>query len=183
MSVCALNSASLKHETATAGLRMRLPTSLLFGLMWFDPDRPDAIHNIRHEAQDRDGNQIQTSLQLARLLTWQGMPLRASAALASAGLRKYGWEAHDGATFGRQELYDGPVQLTTNWTKRMSAGSAAGDWALRLSARQAPQLQQQLLLLVFWPAAAGICSSMCPCKAMSPHNPVSYQLITQFSQH
>lgn len=39
----------------SAGLRMRRPTSLLAGLMWFDPDRPDALDNIRHDAQERDG--------------------------------------------------------------------------------------------------------------------------------
>ena len=34
---------------------MRRPTSLLAGLMWFDPDRPDALDRIRHNAQERDG--------------------------------------------------------------------------------------------------------------------------------
>ena len=34
---------------------MRRPTSLLAGLMWFDPDRPDALDHIRHNAQERDG--------------------------------------------------------------------------------------------------------------------------------
>lgn len=34
---------------------MRLPESLLAGLMWFDPRRPDALANLRHEAQERDG--------------------------------------------------------------------------------------------------------------------------------
>ena len=38
-----------------AGLRMRRPTSLLAGLMWFDPDRTDALDRIRHNAQERDG--------------------------------------------------------------------------------------------------------------------------------
>jgi Glycosyl hydrolase family 63 N-terminal domain len=37
------------------GMRMRLPESLLAGLMWFDPRRPDALANLRHEAQERDG--------------------------------------------------------------------------------------------------------------------------------
>ena len=39
----------------TAGMRMRLPESLLAGMMWFDPRRPDALANLRHEAQERDG--------------------------------------------------------------------------------------------------------------------------------
>ncbi len=35
-----------------------------------------------------------------------------------AGLQKYGWEAHDGESFGRQELYDGNVHLTTSFAKK-----------------------------------------------------------------
>ena len=38
-----------------AGLQMQLPESLLAGLMWFDPDRLDALQNVRHLAQERDG--------------------------------------------------------------------------------------------------------------------------------
>ena len=34
---------------------MRVPQSLLVGLMWFDPDRPDALARLRHLAQERDG--------------------------------------------------------------------------------------------------------------------------------
>lgn len=37
------------------GMRTRSPKSLLAGLMWFDPQRPDALNNIRHNAQERDG--------------------------------------------------------------------------------------------------------------------------------
>ena len=32
-----------------------------------------------------------------------------------AGLERYGWVRHDGASFGRQELVDGGVQLTTSF--------------------------------------------------------------------
>ena len=34
---------------------MREPKTLLTGLMWFNPDQPEALQSIRHEAQDRDG--------------------------------------------------------------------------------------------------------------------------------
>ncbi len=34
------------------------------------------------------------------------------------GLRKYGWEAHDGEQYGRQELFDERIQLTTSFRKR-----------------------------------------------------------------
>ena len=35
----------------------------------------------------------------------------------SAGLRKFGWEAHDGRTFGRQEVFDQGLHLTVNWVR------------------------------------------------------------------
>lgn len=34
------------------------------------------------------------------------------------GLQGFGWERHDGHTFGRQELYDGNIHLTTSFAKR-----------------------------------------------------------------
>ena len=40
------------------GMRTRTPKSLLAGLMWFDPQRPDALNNIRHNAQERDGTAL-----------------------------------------------------------------------------------------------------------------------------
>ena len=54
-----------------------------------------------------------------------------------AGLETYGWAAHDGESFGRQELTDGGVRLTTSLAKRFCTGCAGGDWALRLAARAA----------------------------------------------
>jgi mannosyl-oligosaccharide glucosidase len=39
------------------GMRMRVPKSLLVGLMWFDPQRPNAFQHIRHNAEERDGEQ------------------------------------------------------------------------------------------------------------------------------
>ena len=50
-------------------------------------------------------------------------------------MRKYGWEAHDGEAFGRQELHDGQLRLTTTWVKRDSPGCYGGDWGLRVAAR------------------------------------------------
>ena len=42
-------------STVHAGLQMQLPKPLLAGLMWLDPDRSDALRNIRHLAEARDG--------------------------------------------------------------------------------------------------------------------------------
>ena len=34
---------------------MRHPQGLLAGMLWFDPDKPDALSNIRHLALEGDG--------------------------------------------------------------------------------------------------------------------------------
>ncbi len=47
-----------------AGLRMRHPQGLVAGMMWFDPDRPDALSNIRHLAQERDGTTLSSACPL-----------------------------------------------------------------------------------------------------------------------
>ena len=47
-----------------AGLRMRHPQGLVAGMMWFDPDRPDALSNIRHLAQERDGTILSSARPL-----------------------------------------------------------------------------------------------------------------------
>eukprot|EP00884_Botryococcus_braunii_P015858 jgi/Botrbrau1/2956/Bobra.0026s0025.2 len=91
------------------GLRMRFPKSPLVGLMWFDPDDPEALSHIRHLAQERDG------------------------------LDKYGWERHDGQQYGRQELYDGDYHISTSFVKRFFPEHRGGDWAVRLRARQRPK--------------------------------------------
>lgn len=55
------------------------------------------------------------------------------------GLSKYGWEAHDGKTYGRQELHDTPFHLTTSWVKRQCTSCGyGGDWALLLDVKKAP---------------------------------------------
>ena len=87
MSCMILGSFSFQSD-GFAGLRMRVPQSLLAGLAWFDPDQPGGDIQLRHEAQSRDG------------------------------LSKFGWEAHDGRTFGRQELLDGPLHLSTHLVSR-----------------------------------------------------------------
>ena len=40
-----------------------------------------------------------------------------------AGLAKFGWECHDGESFGRQELLDGNLDLTTSFVKHFGTGS------------------------------------------------------------
>ena len=61
----------------------------------------------------------------------------ASALYHPAGLSKYGWEAHDGRSFGRQESHDKPFQLTISWVKQQCPDCGyGGDWAILLDAKQ-----------------------------------------------
>jgi mannosyl-oligosaccharide glucosidase len=51
-------------------------------------------------------------------------------------LSKYGWEDHNGRDYGRQELTDHGLQLTTSFLKDKGEGSGyGGDWAVRLDAK------------------------------------------------
>lgn len=45
---------------------MRVPQSLLVGLMWFDPDRPDPLARLRHLAQERDGAPLRHMFRFCR---------------------------------------------------------------------------------------------------------------------
>lgn len=56
--------AHIVMHSACAGMRMRHPRSLLAGMMWFDPDKPDPLGSIRHLAQERDGACMQCAMAL-----------------------------------------------------------------------------------------------------------------------
>ncbi|KAJ9508905.1 hypothetical protein QJQ45_028217 [Haematococcus lacustris] len=94
------------------GMRTRSPKSLLAGLMWFNPDSPQDFvqQRVRHLASQDD--------QLAR----------------------YGWERHDGRSYGRQTLVDGSVTLTLSMVKVQGAGKGpGGDWAVRIKTSRTPK--------------------------------------------
>lgn len=61
---------------------------------------------------------------------------------------------HDGVRFGRQELYDGHLHLTTTWTKRHCHGCSGGDWALQVHGRYAVSFMSGMLV-------AGLSSKCC----------------------
>ncbi|VAH68854.1 unnamed protein product [Triticum turgidum subsp. durum] len=51
-------------------------------------------------------------------------------------LIKHGWEAHNGRDYGRQELIDHALRLTTSFLKEKGEGSGyGGDWVVRLDAQ------------------------------------------------
>lgn len=63
---------------------LRTPKALLSGLLWFDPDDPNTLNQMRarHEASQGDG------------------------------FATYGWKRHDGRLYGIQELVDGEYNIT-----------------------------------------------------------------------
>ncbi|GFH27403.1 uncharacterized protein HaLaN_25716, partial [Haematococcus lacustris] len=55
-------------------------------------------------------------------------------------LARYGWERHDGRSFGRQTLVDGSVTLTLSMVKVQGAGKGpGGDWAVRIKTSRTPK--------------------------------------------
>lgn len=48
------------------------------------------------------------------------------------GVGPYGWEFHDGLSFGRQHIHDGALRLTTEFVKR-PGGQHGGDWSWRVT--------------------------------------------------
>lgn len=83
------------------GVRSKRPLSTLMGIMWTDPEDYNALHSIRHEAQQGDG------------------------------LEKWGWQAHDGESFGRQTIRDKNIGFEMAWQK--SEGQPE-DWTARIHA-------------------------------------------------
>ena len=49
-------------------------------------------------------------------------------------LKKFGWTAHDGRTFGRQEILDDSYSLSTEFVKR-PGGDNGGDWTSRITVK------------------------------------------------
>lgn len=92
------------------GLKTRDPQSLVMGLMWFQPARlRPAGVGIRHWCEVGDG------------------------------LQRYGWNEHDGRTFGVQTIEDDPLLLETSFVKFNSDGGRhGGDWTARISVEAKP---------------------------------------------
>ncbi|CAM6105240.1 unnamed protein product [Calypogeia fissa] len=58
-------------------------------------------------------------------------------------LSRYGWLRHDGATYGRQELLDQGLLVSTSFLKSKDEGSGyGGDWAVRIRAEDAAGLNR-----------------------------------------
>ncbi|GIL64528.1 hypothetical protein Vafri_18422 [Volvox africanus] len=108
------------------GMRTRTPKALLFGMMWFDPDDPNTIQQLRarHEANQGDG------------------------------LTTYGWKRHDGRLYGTQELVDGEYNITLSMLKSFGPESGpGGDWSVRLQLARTPGVpprRRRISLIVYF---------------------------------
>ena len=58
-----------------------------------------------------------------------------------AGLQRYGWEAHNGQTYGRQALHDARLDISSTFVKSFRSGARGGDWAVRVSVRRRETLE------------------------------------------
>ena len=198
-----------------SGMRTKEAKGLQTGLMWFDPDRPQALNHIRHQAEERDGETNSLSSKYNHLFLVKGISNCKLSWLASrcvffgsaflwssewhleglhvcmhhfqhfwsvmlarvtcsrtycvdeiltgdtpwvlsthsycscphkyrkinlepdskltdhtTGLQQFGWQRHDGRSFGRQELRDGHMNLTTSFAKRFCS-NCRGEQSLK----------------------------------------------------
>ncbi|XP_003413742.1 mannosyl-oligosaccharide glucosidase [Loxodonta africana] len=84
------------------GMKTRSPQPLLTGLMWAQQGAIPGAPKLRHTCEQGDG------------------------------VGPYGWEFHDGLSFGRQHIQDGALKLTTEFVKR-PGGQHGGDWSWRVT--------------------------------------------------
>uniref|UniRef100_A0A2K5K974 Mannosyl-oligosaccharide glucosidase n=1 Tax=Colobus angolensis palliatus TaxID=336983 RepID=A0A2K5K974_COLAP len=84
------------------GMKTRSPKPLLTGLMWAQQGTTPGTPKLRHTCEQGDG------------------------------VGPYGWEFHDGLSFGRQHIQDGALKLTTEFVKR-PGGQHGGDWSWRVT--------------------------------------------------
>lgn len=61
------------------------------------------------------------------------------------GVGPYGWEFHDGLSFGRQHISDGALRLTTEFVKR-PGGQHGGDWSWRVTVQPQVRASESSLL-------------------------------------
>ena len=85
------------------GMRQPIPGSTVMGLMWTHPEDNDALTAIRHEARQEHG------------------------------LEKWGWEVHDGSSYGRQTVWDRDLALEIQWAS-LGETDGEGEWTLRIAA-------------------------------------------------
>uniref|UniRef100_H0WBE6 Mannosyl-oligosaccharide glucosidase n=1 Tax=Cavia porcellus TaxID=10141 RepID=H0WBE6_CAVPO len=102
------------------GMKTRSPKPLLTGLMWAQQGATPGTPKLRHTCEQGDG------------------------------VGPYGWEFHDGLSFGRQHIQDGALWLTTEFVKR-PGGQHGGEWSWRVTvASQASSTSALPLVSLFF---------------------------------
>ncbi|KAI2523974.1 mannosyl-oligosaccharide glucosidase [Homo sapiens] len=91
-------------------MKTRSPKPLLTGLMWAQQGTTPGTPKLRHTCEQGDG------------------------------VGPYGWEFHDGLSFGRQHIQDGALRLTTEFVKR-PGGQHGGDWSWRVTVEPQDSVQ------------------------------------------
>uniref|UniRef100_A0ACD5XGZ3 Uncharacterized protein n=1 Tax=Avena sativa TaxID=4498 RepID=A0ACD5XGZ3_AVESA len=155
-SVCVLSVAFLAYtggwwqaesesEGAAALRRMArsvtpLDAPRMMDLPQFQGDHKESLYWGTYRPNVYLGIRARTPLSLIAGLMWIGVKngqyfLR-HVCQDSDELSKYGWADHNGRDYGRQELTDHGLQLTTSFLKQKGEGSGyGGDWAVRLDAK------------------------------------------------
>jgi len=101
------------------GMKTRTKESLLFGLLWFSQFPKSGQLQLRYTCEQSDN------------------------------LPKYGWQYHDGKTFGIQEIVDEDFILTTEFIK-LHGGTHGGDWTARFKAEaRNPKDSGQVVSLLY----------------------------------
>lgn len=104
------------------GLKTRDPQSLVFGFMWYFPNKlkPNGDF-IRHWCKMEDG------------------------------LQKYGWLQHDGKNFGIQEIHDDNVLIETSFIK-FYTGKFGGEWTARINVEAKNPNRSESMSLIWYAA-------------------------------
>lgn len=126
-SLASASQASYSNQTSWGthrpgyyfGLRQAIPSSEVMGLMWTHPEDVDALTSIRHEARQEHD------------------------------LDKWGWEVHDGSSYGRQTVWDRELSLEIQWAS-LGETDGAGEWMLRIVASSLNETRRTAASLFFY---------------------------------
>ncbi|KAI4964728.1 hypothetical protein ZWY2020_059785 [Hordeum vulgare] len=137
--------AEAESEGAAALRRMArsvtpLDAPRMMDLPQFQGDHKESLYWGTYRPNVYLGIRARTPLSLIAGLMWIGVKngqyFIRHVCQDSDELSKYGWADHNGRDYGRQELTDHGLHLTTSFLKEKGDGSGyGGDWAVRLDAK------------------------------------------------
>uniref|UniRef100_A0A2I3GQF6 Mannosyl-oligosaccharide glucosidase n=1 Tax=Nomascus leucogenys TaxID=61853 RepID=A0A2I3GQF6_NOMLE len=119
----------LKPEQGWGGMDQENPEGQVPRLMWAQQGTTPGTPKLRHTCEHGDG------------------------------VGPYGWEFHDGLSFGRQHIQDGALRLTTEFVKR-PGGQHGGDWSWRVTVEPQVRASGHPFLTTM---SSGPLTQDCPC--------------------